>query len=191
MNRSETLAILSVLKAAYPNFYRGLSAADAEAAVSLWEDLFQADPPELVGAAVKALIATDKKGFPPHIGAVKEKIRQIITPDEGTGAEAWHLVSRAISRSGYNAGEEFRRLPPEARRIVGSPEQLHTWAMMDPGTVQSVVASHFQRAYRARMGRKAELDALPPDVKRLIQTLSGRLEWNAGPALEEIGRAHV
>lgn len=185
MNRKETLGIMSVLKAAYPNFYRGMSAADAEAAVSLWCGMFADDHVQLVAAAVKALIATDVKGYPPHIGAVKEKIRQITMPEKDTEAEAWTLVLKAISRGIYQSKKDFESFPPEIQRIVGSAEQIHQWAMMDSNTVQSVVASNFQRSYRARMKQKAEFDALPEDVKQLVGAVDGRLKSEMPQALKE------
>lgn len=180
MTRNEILGIMSVLKAAYPNFYRGMSRKDAEDAVNLWCDMFADDQPEIVAAAVKALISTDEKGYPPHIGAVKAKIRQLTTPDVSTEAEAWGKVLKAISRGIYNAKENFEKLPEEIQRIVGSPNQLREWAMMDSDTVQSVVASNFQRSYRARMKQKAEFDALPTDVKQLVAAISGKLTGGFG-----------
>ena len=76
MNRMETAQVLSVLKAAYPTFYRGMGKADLEQILSLWTDMFQEDDPRIVAGAVKAFIATDSKGFPPVIGTIKEKVRQ-------------------------------------------------------------------------------------------------------------------
>lgn len=181
MNRTEVLAVMSVLKTEYPSLYRD----DPAAAVNLWCDMFREDPPELVGAAVKALIASDTKGFPPHIGAIKEKMRQITAPNIDTEAEAWGKVLKAISRGIYSSKEEFERFPPVIQRIVGSPNQLMEWAMMDSGTVQSVVASNFQRSYRAKMKQKAEFDALPEDVKRLVSSVSERLKGSLDMALAD------
>lgn len=185
MTRREVIGILSVLRAAYPNFYRGISVEDAEAAVRLWCDMFDNDPPELVGAAVKALIATDTKGFPPHIGSVKEKLRQITAPEQDTEAEAWGKVLKAISRGIYNAKEDFERFPEEIQRIVGSPNQLREWAMMDSETVNSVVASNFQRSYRMKMKQKAEFDAWPEEVKQLARDTAKQLAFNGKRALME------
>ena len=63
-----------------------------------------------------------------------------------TAQEAWNLVARAIRNSGYESRKEYDNLPPDIQRLVGSPEQLRDWAMMDSSTVHSVVASNFQRA---------------------------------------------
>ena len=69
MTRSETLAIMSILKAAYPGYYRDMKRQDAEAVVNLWAEMLADYPANLVAAAVKSHIASDRKGFPPHIGA--------------------------------------------------------------------------------------------------------------------------
>lgn len=175
MKRTETGIVMDILTAAYPKFYSGISAAEQRKVVSLWADMFSEDPVELVAFAVKALIATDDKGFPPHIGAVKAKLRQITAPPQMEPQEAWALVWKAIQRSGYNAQEEFRKLPPMLRRLVGDPAQLKAWSAMDADTVQSVVASNFQRSYQGRARQEAEFQALPADVKKLVGSMGKRL----------------
>lgn len=180
MDRQEVISIMAVLKTAYPNFYRNMSREDARSAVDLWLDMFAGDPAPLVGAAVKALIATDEKGYPPHIGAVKAKLRQLTAPVRDTEAEAWSRVRRAVSRGIYHAEEGFNSLPPEIRQIVGSPEQIREWALMDADTVSSVVASNFQRSYRARAAQREQWDALPAGVKELARSLGAGL-----PALDQ------
>ena len=71
MDRQETMKILSVLRGAYPAFYRDTSRQEAEAIVNLWAEMFADEDYLLVGAAVKSLIVSDSKGFPPVIGQVK------------------------------------------------------------------------------------------------------------------------
>ena len=180
MTRKETGIIMDILATAYPRFYAGPDAPDPEKAVALWAEMFSGDDVRLVAAAVKALIATDSKGFPPHIGAVKEKLRQLTTPEQMTPAEAWNLVLKAINRSGYHSQEEFDKLPPLIRRIVGSPSTIRDWGMMDANTVQSVVASNFQRSYQARARQDAEYQALPSDVKQMLSAVSERFALKEG-----------
>lgn len=175
MTLEETGVIMDILAAAYPRFCAGRDAHDLKKAVELWAGMFAEDDVVLVAAAVKALIATDDKGFPPHIGAVKAKLRQITVPQQMDAATAWGLVMRATQRALYGSREEFDKLPEPVRRVVGSPQQLRAWAMMDAETVQSVVASNFQRAYRARAQSDREYQALPADVKKLISAAAGRL----------------
>lgn len=179
MTRKDTLQVLSILRAAYPNFYRGMAKDDLEGIVNLWASMFADDPPELVAAAVKAFIATDSKGFPPVIGIIKEKLRQISAPPMMTEQEAWNLVLNAISNSGYHAKEEYDKLPPILRSIVGSPQQLRNWGMMNADEVQTVVASNVMRSYRARAKYQQDYDALPGDVKQVALSFSNFLSLDA------------
>lgn len=180
MTQTETLKILAVLKGAYPAFYRGMTRKEADSVIALWSEMFADESYELVAAAVKALIACDEKGYPPHIGAVKARIRQIIAPQEMTEGEAWALILRAISRSAYNAREEFDRLPKILQGVVGSPNQLRDWALMDSNAVQSVVASNVQRSYKARATANKNYEALPNDIKALANGIANKLSLGDG-----------
>ena len=102
MDRLETADILAVLKAAYPQFYNGLSPKEANKIVDLWAEMFKDEPVMVVAVAVKAMIASRTNTFPPNIGEVKEQITKMRMPKEMTAAEAWTLVYRAIANSGYN-----------------------------------------------------------------------------------------
>ena len=182
MTRQETGMIMDILTAAYPRFYSGPNTPNKAQTIILWATMFADDPVEVVAMAVKAFIATDKKGFPPHIGAIKDAIVKLKTPDELTEQEAWELVRRACSNANYGAREEFDKLPPVVRRLVGSPNQLREWAMMDSDIFNSVVASNFQRSYRARVASEREYMALPSDVRYEMEQLSGNMRM---PELSE------
>lgn len=173
MTRENTVMILSVLRGAYPAFYRGVSRSEAEDTINLWASLFADDDVNIVTAAVKALIVSDTKGFPPVPGQVKEYIRKLTMPQELTDGEAWALVSKAISNGMYGSQEEFDKLPSDVQRIVGSPSQIRDWASMDSDTVHSVVASNFQRAYRVRQEAKREYAAIPGEVRALLEGVGG------------------
>ena len=141
--------------------------------------MFAGDDVQIVAAAVKALIASDEKGFPPVIGQVKARIRQITQPQEMTEGEAWALVAKAIRNSAYDSRKEFDALPEQIQRIVGAPSQLRDWGTMDSDTVHSVVASNFQRAYRVKAEQKRNYAALPPDVKATIGGITEKMRLEA------------
>ncbi len=169
MKREETAAVMRVLQAAYPRFY---SKQDTEAirdAIRLWHDMFAEDNGVEVGAAVKAFIATDTKGFPPSIGQIKARLVQLKAPDMLDEAQAWSAVSKAISNSGWHAREEFEKLPEIVRAVVRSPSVLKDWAMCPVETLQTVIASNFQRAYRARVTEAKERLALPSDIRQVLE----------------------
>lgn len=181
MTRSETLAIMSILKAAYPGYYRDMKRQDAEAVVNLWSEMLADYPANLVAAAVKAHIAGDRKGFPPHIGAIIASIGDVSKPAELTEGEAWALVAKALRNGGYGSEQEFAALPETLQRLVGHPSQLREWAMMDAGTVQSVVQSNFMRSYRARQESERKMQALPADVRA---KLAGMAEVKQFPSYD-------
>ena len=181
MTREHMLDLLVVMQAAYPNFYKGMNKAQADAVLDLWATMFADEPPEVVALAVKAHIANDKKGFPPHIGAIKEAIIKLRQPNEMTEMEAWGYVRKAISNGIYGAQKEFDALPPIVQRLVGSPSQLREWAMMDEDVVASVVASNFQRSYKARAANEREMLALPSDVKAAVAQIAAGMTLPALP----------
>lgn len=185
MTREETLAILAVLKAAYPAFYRDMRREEAEHIVQLWTEMFSDDAARDVAAAVKAHIATDSRGFPPHIGAVKTALCKLRSPDELTELEAWECVRRALNNSIYGYMDEYEKLPRVVQRLVGSPSQLREWAMMDEDTVASVVASNFQRSYKARAASEREYMALPQGIREQVGLIAERFEMPALPGRKE------
>ena len=111
MTVQETSMVMNVLNAAYPGFYAKSSDAERKQILGLWAEMFREDDVALVAAAVKALIVAEASGFPPTIGQVKARLRQITTPQEMTEGEAWALVAAAIRNSAYDSRREFERLP--------------------------------------------------------------------------------
>lgn len=147
MNENETGKILTVICEVYPAFRKDRNIA---ATARVWQRIFEHTPYAAVEQALMAYIATDTKGYPPVPGAINEKIRQAGELGELTENDAWILVLKAVSRGIYNSAEEFEKLPEDVRRIVGHPRQLHEWALMDAGEVNTVIASSFRRSWRAR-----------------------------------------
>lgn len=172
MTISQTAQMMAILRAAYPRFYIGMTDEDAEAALNLWHGFFADDDASIVSDAVKAFIANDTKGFPPSIGQIREKldtINQAVNGFELTPQSAWGLVKRAMKDSAYHAAERFAELPEVVREVVGSPSQLHDWAVSDDGVSESVLASNFQRSYAARAEQHRTIRRMPGDVRARIE----------------------
>lgn len=110
--------------------------------------------------------------FFPTVKNVLEKIAMLTNPDRMSEGEAWALVEKAAANSGYRAQEEFDALPPEIRRIVGSPRQLYEWGMMPSDEFHSVVASNFQRSYRVLQTREQEMAMLPPSAREVAKAIA-------------------
>lgn len=173
MTAQETGQIMDILSYAYPQFYRSYSEDDMFKGGCLWTDMFASDNVSTVAMAVKALIASDTKGFPPHIGAVKEYIRKITAPQEMTEQEAWGIVKKALGRvDHYNPRKTFEKLPEELQQIVGSPATLREWCLMDIDDLNTVVASNFQRSYRAKIEHIREYQKLPAAVREFTAQLA-------------------
>lgn len=184
MTRDETEMIFSVLEAAYPRFYRQIGSDERRDVLRLWFNMFEGDEGNAVGAALKAFIAMDTKGFPPSIGQIKEKLVKLKNPGLPDEAQAWVLVHRAIQNSGWHAKEEFDKLPPIVQKAVGHSSVLKDWAMQDQDEVNTVIASNFQRAYRARVHRAQEELALPENLQNVLKHHEFTLDLPQAPDLE-------
>lgn len=175
MNREETLKVFSVLKANYNNFFKTLSRTDAEAMVNLWNEMFFDSEYRLVGAAVKAYIASDTTGYPPNVGQINEQIRKLTASEEMTEQEAVGMIMKALSNGIYGAREEFDKLPPILQKLVGSPQQLRDWATMDIEEINTVISSNLMRSYRTLAKRETERQALPSNLVQMIEAASEQL----------------
>ena len=110
MTREETIKILAILKAAYPNSYRNMSKDEANGTVMVWAMQFSNIPADIVLIAVNKLISNS--AFPPAICEVKDKIRSLYW-------EVWEELEMH---------RQFNTLPPEKeafyRRIFEVVEPL-------------------------------------------------------------------
>lgn len=169
MTKTETVQLMAIIRQVYPRYYDKMSPDELKTTVKLWNEMFIEDDGMQVFAAVKAFIATDTEGFPPSIGQIKSRLVRLKAPDMPDEANAWRQVWRAVQNSGYHAAEEFEKLHPIVRRVVGSPEMLKAWSQLSPDEVQTVVASNFQRAYRGRAADAAERLALPQEIRQYLE----------------------
>ena len=167
MTVGETGQVMDLLTVAYPRFYAGMDEEKNKSAVRLWATMFADEPFPVVLAAVKAFIAADTEGYPPVIGKIKERVRQVTEPEGMTPQEAWNKVWKAIQNGGYSSRSEWERLPEEVQRCV-TPEQIHTWALMDAREVQTVIGSVWQKGFAERRRMDREFSVMPGDVKRIM-----------------------
>lgn len=98
MTRQEAIQILSVLKAAYPNSYKGMTKDEAQGTINIWATQFYSIPYSVVMIAINKIISTST--FPPSIGEVKSKIR-------GLYWEAWDMLYQHENATvGQRIGDE-------------------------------------------------------------------------------------
>lgn len=133
MTQKEATQILAILKAAYPNSYKGMTKDEAIGTVNVWATQFINIPASVVMIAVNKLISTNT--FPPSIGEVKEKIR-------GLYWEAWDaLENHKLATEGYNMrngkvitlGEPLDdRTVAQLQEIVRVVEPMRTMQKIEP-----------------------------------------------------------
>ena len=174
MNIQETNKCLALIAETYPAFMKD---RDASVTANLWQTIFADETYQEVMNAIIAFISTDTKGFYPAPGAIKEQLAMFRKTDEMTEGEAWAIVSKAIRRGLYNSREEFEKFPNVIKSVVGTHEMLREWAMMSPSEIESVVASNFQRSYRARATHVREYEKLPSSIKSLCTGISEMLAF--------------
>lgn len=167
MDKIDTARIMAIIYEAYHFFYKDSSDQKAATAISLWHNMFQSEPYELVEAAIYAHIA--KSEHPPTVAHIKKEINFLRNPNELSEAEAMNAIIQAASNSLYNAAEEFQKLPATLQKLVGSPRQLREYALMDSKTMNSVITSNLSRSYKVLVQREASLQALPDITKLYLE----------------------
>lgn len=185
MTREETIELLMMMQAAFPNY----KPPDKTVAVNTWFLMLADYPYQQVQMALKAYIVTDTSGFAPRIGQIIDKIQMITNPAEMNEMEAWSLVSKALRNGNYKSKEEFEKLPDLVKEAVGSPENIHNWAQADIKSIESVIQSNFIKSYRVVVNRQKEMQKLPNDIKAMIsenRSFNGkRIEARKNPMLEK------
>ena len=166
MSKQEMAKLLGIIYEAYHFFGKDQTPEKAAIAVKLWHNVIGGAPYELVEAAIYAHIA--KNEYPPTIAHIRREMENLTAgeEDELTESEAMNLILSAASNSIYNAGEEYKKLPPILRKLVGSPGQLRNLATMDIKTINSVVTSNLMRSYKIMISRQRDKNLLP-DISRL------------------------
>ena len=164
MTRDETIELLMMVQAAFPNY----KPPDKTVAVNTWFLMLADYPYQQVQMALKAYIATDTSGFAPSIGQIIDKMQMINSHAEQNEMEAWSLVSKALRNGNYKSREEFEKLPDLVKEAVGSPENIHNWAQSDIKSIESVIQSNFIKSYRLVVNRQKEIQKLPKEIKAMI-----------------------
>ena len=167
MTEKEVRQLLAMTQAVYPNY----NPPSREAAVNAWLMCLSEYDNNVVMAAFKAYMTTNISGFAPVPGQLVEILQTLTQPSELNELEAWSLVRKALSDSSYNSVERFQELPPIVQKAVGTPQQLKIWAC-DSEFNENVVSSNFIKTYRTEVKRTTELNKMPENVRKLIETVN-------------------
>lgn len=103
MTREEAIKILAVLKAAYPNSYKGMTKDEANGTISVWSTQFVNIPYIVVSIAVNKIISTNT--FPPSISEVKAKIQTLYT-EANSMLENHKTATEGIPMKAYAGDDE-------------------------------------------------------------------------------------
>lgn len=109
MTREEAIKALSVLKAAYPNFYKGMTKDEANGTINVWAAQFAKYPAFIVMIALNKLISTNT--FPPAICEIKERIRALYW-------EAWTMQQQHEQAIECGIGQQLDDKTLEAVKAI-------------------------------------------------------------------------
>ena len=177
MQRDEVASCLSLLRTAYPYFYKGISEKQCDKIIDLWFDMFRDDHKEIVILALHDLIATHDT-YPPNIANVKNRIKEImqISNNEPTNDELWGMLVKALSNSLYGSQEEFKKLPQLLKDYVRSPAELRNMASMDEGTLTTVTKGIFYKNIGITKDRAEFKQRLPEVTRNLIKGIANKMQ---------------
>lgn len=129
MTKEETLELMAILKAAYPNSYNGMTKQEAIGVVTVWHLHFSSVPADIVFMALQKAISSSK--FPPSINEVKGKLQSVYW-------EAYEAYE-ALDSYGYVG------TPPPGERAallrICEETKLYKHARMVEPTVQQMLYS--------------------------------------------------
>lgn len=141
MNKEEIIKMLSILRVAYPNFYKGFNKQELEATVNVYQEMFKGEDSKLVLTALKDVINTNE--YPPTIATIKSRMYELTHKEDTNNNDLWDKLLKAICNSNYHSEEEFEKLPKLVKMYVRHPSQLQEMAKMDSDVVNSVVKGQF------------------------------------------------
>lgn len=128
MTKSDAAKLVAIVVTAYPNYDKFRSAAEVEATVNLWALMFEHDPGDVVGLAVKKHIATSK--WPPSVAEIREIMLEATHPELVPPDQAWAAVSDLLYEQGeYNSGDIYKQLPALVARAVETIGWGNLWEM--------------------------------------------------------------
>ena len=176
MTREETIGILSILKASYPNFYKELTKKDAETTINLYVEIFSNTETNLVATAIKELI--QHQNYPPTIADIKNKIDELTQPYEETEAELWEKYKKIIQSGYYGDRTEFDALPEAIKSYLGNnPNRINELGMMESATFNSVEKGIFLKQIKVIKERAKSIRMMLPETREYLNNV---LSGNAG-----------
>ena len=181
MTRDETKKLLMIVMAFYPNW----KPENKDFIVNAWQSVLAEKDEITMQRALKWYAESDKSGFAPSVGQLLDLYRRITEGEAMTAGEAWALVYKAISRSTYYAGEEFKRLPESVKKAVGSPGTLRVWASGEEAEL-GFAQAQFAKSFNAIQARNREYAVMSGDIRAILDKKRAEIaERNAALQIDE------
>ena len=162
---------MGMIKLGYPRFYEGVD--DMDGVIDLWASMFVDYPVTLVMQAYQRFLNNDQKGYPPVIGQIMHEINEITQPaaDIPYESEAWEQVKKAISNGLYHSKQEYEKLHPILRRVIGGPDAIWRWANMEEEFVDMNIRPMICRSYKQYADAEIRDRLLPPSMQANVYAL--------------------
>lgn len=149
MNKEEAKKILFTIYTTYPSYK--MTGDQAKAKTEIWARVFQSIPAEKVLDATIKFISTSVEKDAPTPGQIM-RIIQNESLNVEDGISAWGKVKKSLKNAIRNSQEEFDKLPDPARKAIGSPSVLKSWAMNSNfSKEEGYIKGQFLRDYKERV----------------------------------------
>ena len=173
MSRDNIIAILGILKTAYPRFYANMKKTEAEETISLWQEMFSDTDIRILTIAVKRLITHFE--FPPTIADVKKEILKITTKQE-SNIDYWQEVLKMMSNAHYMKKEEFDTYSDICKRFFGNVDNLRSYGVMEKQEVINNIQPRFLKYAENYQKQEKENMMLPSNYKDMVQKLANNFD---------------
>jgi len=173
VSRDNIIAILGILRTAYPRFYANMKKTEAEETISLWQEMFSDTDIRILTIAVKRLITHFE--FPPTIADVKKEILKITTKQE-SNIDYWQEVLKMMSNAHYMKKEEFDTYSDICKRFFGNVDNLRSYGVMEKQEVINNIQPRFLKYAENYQKQEKENMMLPSNYKDMVQKLANNFD---------------
>lgn len=164
MTRDEVVKIIFAIKNTYPNWMPNATEKDLGEVANAWSFILEDYEAVDVLYALKGYATTTNSGFAPSVNQLIDCIHKPEEASYPTEVEAWGMVRKAINNGTYNSVKCWEALPEIVQKAV-TPDNIREWASTPIDSIETVIASNFQRSYRTVVARESYEARLPHDQK--------------------------
>lgn len=165
MKKSDTIKILGMLAAAYPNMKE-----INEIQVEIWHECLKDIDKDAALVAIKKNIL--ESPYPPTIADIRKQVVEVSTPKQLDASEAWGEVMQAIKSYGYYREKEaMESMSPVAARTA----KYMGWQEICHSEKPDVIRGQFLKMYGTVVEREYQERLLPQELKGEMKALTEKL----------------